>query len=298
MEQKAVLVHFAEQQQNVIIRKLRGVIMGKRRMGFTLIELLVVIAIIAVLMAILMPALRRVKEQAKMLKCQGNLRQWNIIASMYTESNDGKFWDSDDNTPAYWFIVHMEERYQSRIKNKLWFCPSATIPRYTESGTEIDVLHINNSWGIYTRSDHSGICSDGIDGSYGINGYCLIPKNTPYEGGVSAESGWKTAGGRNANNVPWFIEALRFDLWPRETDAPATNEFAAWSGNLMARTCINRHRGFLNAAFMDWSVRKVGLKELWTLKWHKKFDTAGVWTQAGGVDTSNWPQWMRRFQDY
>ena len=42
--------------------------MDKRR-GFTLIELLVVIAIIAVLMAILMPALRRVKEQGKMISC-------------------------------------------------------------------------------------------------------------------------------------------------------------------------------------------------------------------------------------
>jgi prepilin-type N-terminal cleavage/methylation domain-containing protein len=272
--------------------------MGKGRRGFTLIELLVVIAIIALLMAILMPALRRVKEQAKMIKCQGNLKQWNIIASIYTEDNDGKFWDSDDNTQAYWFIVHMEERYQSRIKNKLWFCPSAKKPRYTESGTEIDVLHINNSWGIYTRSTHPGICSDGIDGSYGINGYCLIPKNTPYEGGVSAENGWKTAGGRGANNVPWFIEALRFDLWPLPTHAPATYEFEAWSANNMARTCINRHQGFLSAAFMDWSVRRVGLKELWTLKWHKKFDTAGIWTQAGGVDASSWPQWMSRFKDY
>ncbi len=63
------------------------------RKGFTLIELLVVIAIIALLMAILMPALRRVKEQGRMIKCLGTLRQWNLIASMYTEANDGKFWD-------------------------------------------------------------------------------------------------------------------------------------------------------------------------------------------------------------
>ena len=49
--------------------------MHKQR-GFTLIELLVVIAIIAVLMAILMPALRRVKDQANAVVCRSNLQQW------------------------------------------------------------------------------------------------------------------------------------------------------------------------------------------------------------------------------
>ncbi|MHC4203073.1 MAG: type II secretion system protein [Planctomycetota bacterium] len=272
--------------------------MSKQR-GFTLIELLVVIAIIAVLMAILMPALRRVKEQGKMVSCLATLKQWNIIASIYTEDNDGKFWDSDPGTPAYWWIVYLEERYQSRIKNKLWYCPSATKPRYTESGSEIDILHIYNSWGIYTRSTHGSICRDGIDGSFGINGYCLIPRTaTTYESGVSVENGWKTAGGRHANQVPWLVEALRFDLWPLPTDSPADNEFAAWGGNLMARCAINRHQGFVNAAFMDWSARKVGLKELWTLKWHKQFDTAGPWTKAGGVQAESWPDWMRRFKEY
>jgi len=276
-------------------------IMSNKR-GFTLIELLVVIAIIAVLMAILMPALRRVKEQGKMITCLGNLKQWNLIASMHTGDNDGKFWDSQPGTQAYWWIVYLEERYQSRIKNKLWFCPSATAPRYTEAGTEIPVLHIFNSWGIYTRNDHPDICRDGIDGSYGINGYCLIPKGpnqqTTYESGVSIENGWKTAGGRQAAQVPWFVEALRFDLWPNEGDQPADNEFAAWGANLMARCAINRHQGFVNAAFMDWSARKVGLKELWTLKWHRQFNTSGHYTKAGGMQSSEWPEWMRRFKEY
>ena len=50
--------------------------------------------------------------------------------------------------------------------------------------------------------------------------------------------------------------------------------------------------------FMDWSVRKVGLKELWTLKWSRDFDTAGPWTLAGGVKPEDWPAWMQRFKDY
>jgi prepilin-type N-terminal cleavage/methylation domain-containing protein len=67
--------------------------MMKRR-GFTLIELLVVIAIIALLLSILMPALRKVREQSRMVRCLGNQKQWNLEAAMFTESNNGKFWSS------------------------------------------------------------------------------------------------------------------------------------------------------------------------------------------------------------
>jgi prepilin-type processing-associated H-X9-DG protein len=66
----------------------------------------------------------------------------------------------------------------------------------------------------------------------------------------------------------------------------------------MGRCAINRHQGFVNAAFMDWSARKVGIKELWTLKWHKQFDTSGPYTKAGGMLADEWPEWMRRFKDY
>ena len=49
----------------------------------------------------------------------------------------------------------------------------------------------------------------------------------------------------------------------------------------MVRFCPNRHNGFVNSLFCDWSVRKLGLKELWTLKWHREFDINGPWTIAG-----------------
>jgi len=61
---------------------------------------------------------------------------------------------------------------------------------------------------------------------------------------------------------------------------------------------INRHDGYVNGLFLDWSTRRVGLKELWTLKWNMQFNTAGPWTKAGGVQPEDWPEWMRHFKDY
>jgi prepilin-type processing-associated H-X9-DG protein len=66
----------------------------------------------------------------------------------------------------------------------------------------------------------------------------------------------------------------------------------------MRRFCINRHDGFINMAFLDGAARKVGLKELWTLKWHRGFKTRERWTKAGGTRPSDWPEWMRHFKDF
>jgi prepilin-type N-terminal cleavage/methylation domain-containing protein/prepilin-type processing-associated H-X9-DG protein len=62
----------------------------KHDKGFTLIELLVVIAIIAVLMAILMPALNRVREHGKRAVCVGNLRQLALAWIMYADENNNR----------------------------------------------------------------------------------------------------------------------------------------------------------------------------------------------------------------
>jgi len=62
-----------------------------KRKAFTLIELLVVIAIIALLMAILMPALQRVKRQARTIVCRKNLSQYGLASRMYLDDFDGNF---------------------------------------------------------------------------------------------------------------------------------------------------------------------------------------------------------------
>ena len=67
-----------------------------RKKGFTLIELLVVIAIIAVLMAILMPALNRAREQGKRSTCLYNLKQLTLAWIMYADDNDDKLINGDN----------------------------------------------------------------------------------------------------------------------------------------------------------------------------------------------------------
>jgi len=63
--------------------------MGKR-IGFTLIELLVVIAIIAILMAVLIPAMNNAREQGKRAVCLNNLKGLVMAWIMYTDDNDGR----------------------------------------------------------------------------------------------------------------------------------------------------------------------------------------------------------------
>jgi prepilin-type processing-associated H-X9-DG protein len=99
----------------------------------------------------------------------------------------------------------------------------------------------------------------------------------------------------------WFVDA-----WPKDADPPSLSEkcpgdietYAQTPPNEMQRVCVNRHNGTVNIVFMDWSARRVGLKELWTLKWSKSFNINGRYTLAGRMRSENWPTWMQKFKDY
>ncbi|UCF17902.1 MAG: type II secretion system protein [Phycisphaerales bacterium] len=272
-----------------------------RRRGFTLIELLVVIAIVAILMAILMPALRRVREQARMIGCSANLRQWVLVLNTYCDDNDGKFF-SGVNELGHWWPCQLDDDLKNWKKNKIWFCPTAIKPITNEAGISSQTFNIDRAWGIFKGTHGNYSCGlNGIAGSYGLNSYLIpIPADGHYVRNIPASYGYrKFLQVPNAGNVPVLMDGLRFDLFPIETDGPPANEYDSWQGeSRMARVCINRHRGAICSSFADGSVRKVPLKELWTLKWHRQWHTNGPWTLAGGVTADQWPEWIRPYPDF
>jgi hypothetical protein len=137
--------------------------------------------------------------------------------------------------------------------------------------------------------------------SYGAN--CWIYKTDEPIQQRPAEWHWGTAidVSRGLDNIPVFLDSMwrgggpfyqGGDIYSIRISPPDYNgqwEPHRYNGE-MRHFCIDRHNECINSVFMDWSVKKVGLKELWRLKWHREFDTSG-WP---GV----WPEWMRSFRDY
>ena len=257
--------------------------MNKSR-GFTLIELLVVIAIIALLMAILMPALNRAKKQARTAACLANLRQWSLIFSLYMDENNGYFAYGDSSGRWRWVL---QPQLPERRLNVC--CPEASNPNKA-GGTF-------GAWGADSLDSDYVMQTD--HGSYGLNRWVY---NRTEE--RSDEGYWKGRNVKGANQIPLFQDCswygagpLHID-YPPEYDGHTASGTGHWRGDNMRRVCLNRHSGATCVAFLDISVRKVGLKELWTLKWNRNYVMTNVWTKAGGARPEDWPVWMRNLKDY
>ena len=267
---------------------------SERKSAFTLIELLVVIAIIALLMSILMPALSRVRDQAKAVMCQSRLREWGLLFKFYTDDYNGSFnpgWDTNEETTLW--MNALRPYYKDNWDMLL--CPTAT--RLMLNSTD---------FGTFKAASRETDTPDGGEYnyifSYGINSWTNNMKAD--RGARKVEWFWKNVNNiQGANNIPVFADSTWNDAWPRDTDFPSETMDAFGISDQgqegeINHFCIDRHDGFINSLFMDWSARRVGLKELWTLKWHREFNTAGTWTKAGGAADEDWPAWLRRFPAY
>jgi hypothetical protein len=278
-------------------------------------------------MAILVPVLQRVRRQAQAVVCQSKLKQWGMLWVAAVAENDGHMPLPPRDKQEYWFEWawttwgpywgwgqwqrdSSEEAWNTEIKG-IECCPRATKPanmgRTAENWlwAEFGAGGTFKAWGwIIDDTEWLGDLyyelPQNFYGSYGTNQFACPPH--PDWDCVSIEAFWLTPDVRGANNIPVQVDSSWpwLQMWhgldPPESDAiPDAYTTGRKKDN---GACINRHDGFVNGLFMDWSVRKVGLKELWTLKWQRRYNTANRWTRAGGVRPEDWPEWMRGFKDY
>jgi len=263
--------------------------------AFTLIELLVVISILTMLMAILLPTLQRVRKQAKAVACQARLRQWGVVFSMYMNEYNDRFSTNETQATAWWRC----SRWYRADCNDLLLCPMAArheakrnYSGWTEQVTQSSA--IGSKYAAWTLAEYVALAptrKTPLYGSYGVN-LAMISTYAPEPSAI------KTARSPGRFSMPFLLDCASWQSYGQPKAEPPAYDGDLEPDRLMKVYCINRHTGAINTLFMDWSVCTVGLKGLWALKWHAKYDTAGPWTKAGGVKPEDWPEWMRSFKDH
>jgi prepilin-type N-terminal cleavage/methylation domain-containing protein/prepilin-type processing-associated H-X9-DG protein len=260
-----------------------------KRLGFTLIELLVVIAIIAILAAMLLPALAGAKLKAQQVSCMNNLKQVALASKMYTD--EVQVWVgplSTDPTLSQGDWMGAMLNFYNKATNVL-FCPVAP-DKGNPSGAVNPAGKADSAW-------HWTLSTPQYAASYGINKW-LSP--TPgLQNSVNHPDYLykKEATVPSPAMAPSFMDTAWINLDPLETDAPARNLYdpvSSSSSEGMPRVCIARHGdrpagaapqnvlpgamlpGMINMGFVDGHCEKVKLQNLWAYYWHLNWIPPGI----------------------
>jgi len=233
----------------------------KKIRGFTLIELLVVISIIALLTAILMPALRKARSQARGVVCLAHLRSYGHAFFLYAEDNDGFLVparvERGNGQEVWWDEILLKYHGTEELR----ICPMAT-----QSPPSGAVGGPRWYW-------HHG---DDVPRGYGMNGWAM-PWTKHLE-----DSGWIPRRGREmlweklyscrpASEIPLATDAAWGLGFPSETDQMRLNTWVFGDGGWMSSYAIDRHFGHVNGIMADGSVKKIRLPDLWTLRWYRRW---------------------------